>query len=182
MRADHPLRKLFDELVWRVFVQDLRHGDVQITRYLGELLAEFAFADRLYKVRDTSGRRLDDVGEMLIESNPLLSSAGSFNREREIRKHIGDYTLFFAGIFPEYLRRPRRSVRLDYFVDYVKAGKESYAIVSKFDQFEYRRVAPLFRRLSENFELCVYGLNRVRDELRRMENSHYRRIERTLLS
>ena len=92
--------------------------------YLVELLVEFTFAERLYRIRDSMGRRLDDVGEMLIESNPLLA-ASSFDREREVRKHIGDYTLFFTGLFPEYLRRPRRSLRLDYFVDYVKAGKES---------------------------------------------------------
>ena len=64
----------------------------------------------------------------------------------------------------------------------MKAGKESYRIVSKFDQFEYRRVAPLFRRLAENFELCVYGLNRVGDALRRMQDRYYQHVERTLLT
>jgi hypothetical protein len=182
MRSDHPVRKLFEELVWKTFVRELHHSDVEMSRYLADLLTEFTFIERLYRIRDISGRRLEDVGEMLIESNPLLSDAGSFTREREIRKHIGDYTLFFTGLFPEYLKRPRRSLRLDYFVDYVKAGKESYEIVSKFDQFEYRRIAPLFRRLSENFEICVYGLSRVGDELRRMENSYYQRVERTLIT
>src|SRR5213082_397781 len=117
---------------------------------------------------------------MLIESNPLLGAA-SFGREREVRKHVGDYTLFFTGLFPEHLKRPRRSVALDYFIDYVKAGKESYEVVSKFDQFEYRRVAPLFRRLSDNFELCVYGLSRLRDQLRKLEDRYYQQVERTLI-
>ena len=52
---------------------------------------------------------------MLIESNPLLE-AHSFDREREVRKRIGDYTLFLTGLFPEYAvirvadrRRPRSS-------------------------------------------------------------------------
>jgi hypothetical protein len=80
------------------------------------------------------------------------------------------------------LKRPRRSLRLDHFVDYIKAGKESYAVVSKFDQFEFRRVAPTFRKLADNFEVCVYGLNRVRDEMRRMENGHYERLERALIT
>ena len=88
-----------------------------------------------------------DVGEMLVESNPLLD-APSFEREREVRKHIGDYTLFLTGMFPEYVATlPRRGLRLDSIIDYVKAGKESYRIVAAFDQFEYRHVAPLFRRL-----------------------------------
>lgn len=181
MLEGHPLRKLFAELVRETFVHELQHYDSDMAGYLTELLVEFTHVQRLYKIRDASGRRLEDVGEMLIESNPLLE-ASSFDREREVRKHIGDYTLFFTGLFPEHLKRPHRSLRLDYFVDYVKAGKESYEVVSKFDQFEFRKVAPLFRRLAENFELCVYGLNRVRDELRSMESSYYQSVRRTLIT
>lgn len=181
MLEGHPLRKLFATLVSGTFYHQLHHYDSEMTGYLSNLLVEFTYVDRLYRIRNAMGRRLDDVGEMLIESNPLLAAA-SFDREREVRKHIGDYTLFFTGLFPEHLRRPRRSLRLDYFVDYVKAGKQSYTIVSKFHQFEYCKVAPLFRRLAENFELCVFELNRVRDELRKMQDRYYQQVERTLIS
>jgi hypothetical protein len=175
------LSQLFNDLVHRVFLNQLHHYDTEMADYLVELLVDFTFIDRLYCLRDARGRRLEDVGEMLIESHPLLA-AESFDREREVRKHIGDYTLFFTGLFPEHLKRRQHSLALDRFVDYVKAGKESYHIVSKFDQFEYRKVAPLFRRLAENYELCVYGLNRVRDELRAMQASYYQKLERTLIT
>ena len=39
----------------------------------------------------------------------------------------------------------------------MKAGKESYYIVSKFEHFEYAKVAPLFAHLSREFEGCVAG-------------------------
>jgi hypothetical protein len=179
MRASDRLRALFEELARNAFLRELHYHDPEVISYLSSLLTDFTRTEQLYQIKNVRGRRLDDVGEMLIESNPLLE-AGSFVREREVRKHIGDYTLFFLGLFPEHLKRPRRSLRLDYFVDYMKAGKESYHIVSKFDQFEFRRVAPLFRRLADNFELLAYGLNRVRDEMRRMESGYYQRLERTL--
>jgi hypothetical protein len=51
----------------------------------------------------------------------------------------------------------------------MKAGKESYYIVSKFEYFEYAKVAPLFAQLSNKFEECVFGLNRVKDELQEMQ-------------
>ena len=102
----------------------------------------------------------------------------SFDRERAVRKHIGDYTLFLAGLFPEYVASlPRSGLRLDAFVDYLKAGKESYRIVSFFDQFEYRNEAPLFRRLSDQFECCVYGLNLVQQDLASFQQDHYRRLK-----
>ena len=53
-----------------------------------------------------------------------------------MRKHIGDYTLFFTGMFPESINHFRlRRNRLENLVDWMKAGKESYYIVSKFELF-----------------------------------------------
>lgn len=166
---DHPLRRLFSELVQRHF-QD----DAGIAEYVSGILLDFVHVDNLYRIRNARGKRLEEVGEMLIESNPLLE-ARSFDRERAVRKHIGDYTLFLAGLFPEYVASlPRRGLRLDSMVDYIKAGKESYRIVSYFDQFEYRNEAPLFRRLAESFELRVYGLNLVQRDLEREQRERYR--------
>ena len=62
----------------------------------------------------------------------------------------------------------------------MQAGKESYAIVSSFDQFEYRGEGPLFRRLSENFELCVVGLNLVKQDLEDFQRDYYRRLRDTI--
>jgi hypothetical protein len=172
---DHPLQRLFGELVRRRF-QD----DAGIAEYVAGILLDFVHIDHLYRIRNTRGKRLEEVGEMLIESNPLLG-ARSFDRERAVRKHIGDYTLFLAGLFPEYVvSLPRRGLRLDSMIDYVKAGKESYRIVSYFDQFEYRTEVPLFRRLSESFELRVYGLNLVKQDLEREQRERYERWKELL--
>jgi hypothetical protein len=108
---------------------------------------------------------------MLIESNPVYGPAPSFDRERQVRKHIGDYTLFFTGMFPESINHFRlRKSRLENLVDWVKAGKESYYVVSKFEYFEYAKVAPLFATLSNHFEECVYGLNQVKNDLQEMQH------------
>jgi hypothetical protein len=144
------------------------------------LLVDFVHAENLYRIRDARGRRLEDVGEMLIASNPLLEGK-SFFYERELRKHVGDYTLFMTGLFPEYVARlPRKQFRTDAWVDYVKAGKESYRVVASFDQFEFRTAAPLFRRLSERFELCVYGLNLVKADLAQRQAGFYNDLKRML--
>jgi len=176
----HPLHGLFDALVKRRLCQDAQVHEARVADYVVSLLTDFADVRNLYKIRNARGKRLVDVGEMLIESNPLLE-ARSFDHERAVRKHIGDYTLFLTGLFPEYVATlPRRGLRLDALIDYVKAGKESYRIVSCFDQFEYRREAPLFGRLAEDFELCVYGLNLVKQDLERMQQEGYRRLRESL--
>ena len=171
IQESHPLQKLFVELVGRNYAQEIGIRDPQLVNYVAQLLTEFCDAEQLFKIRNSMNRPLDDVGEMLLESDPVYGPAPSFDRERQVRKHIGDFTLFFAGMFPESVNHYRlRRHRLESLVDWMKAGKESYYIVSKFEHFEYAKVAPLFANLSRNFEECVYGLNRVKNELEEMQH------------
>ncbi len=172
----HPLEKLFVELVGRHYAQEIGIRDPEVVGYVAHLLTEFCDAGQMMKVCNVSGRPLTDVGEMLLESDPVYGPAPSFDRERQVRKHIGDYALFFAGMFPESINHQRlRRQRLENFVEWVKAGKESYYIVSKFEYFEYAKVAPLFTQLSQRFEDCVYGLNLVKNELEVMQHPIARR-------
>jgi hypothetical protein len=167
----HPLQQLFIELVGRHYAQEIGIRDPQIVNYVAQLLSEFYDAEQLMKIRSSAGKPLHDVGEMLVESDPVYGPAPSFDRERQVRKHIGDYALFFTGMYPESINRWRlRRNRMETFVDFMKTGKESYYIVSKFDVFEYQKVAPLFQQLSAHFEDCVYGLNMVKNELAEMQH------------
>ena len=167
----HPLRQLFADLVARHYASGVGLRDQELSAYVANLLTEFSEVENLYKIRDAAGRPLSDVGEMLLESDPVFGPAPSFDRERQVRKHIGDTTLFFTGMFPEALNHFRlRRQRLESFLDFMKAGKESYYIVSCFEDFEYARVGPLFARLSREFERCVYGLNLVKNELAEMQH------------
>src|SRR5712672_2509435 len=156
----HPLRELFQELVGRHYAEEIGIRDPEVVAYVSHLLTEFCESDQLFKIHDPADRPLNDLGEMLLESDPVYGPAPSFDRERQVRKHIGDYALFFTGMYPESINKWRlRRNRMESFVDFVKTGKESYYIVSKFDVFECKKVAPLFQQLSAHFEDCVYGLN-----------------------
>ncbi|MGB9195302.1 MAG: hypothetical protein WCB53_00090, partial [Terriglobales bacterium] len=86
----HPLQQLFVELVGRHYAQEIGIRDPQLIGYVAQLLSEFCDAEQLMKIRTASGRPLNDVGEMLIESDPIYGPAPSFDRERQVRKHIGD--------------------------------------------------------------------------------------------
>ena len=178
----HPLQQLFLELVGRHYAEEIGIRDPQVVGYVAHLLSEFCDVEQLLKIRNSAGKPLNDVGEMLIESDPIYGPAPSFDRERQVRKHIGDYTLFYAGMFPESINHYRlRRQRVESFVDWVKAGKESYYIVSKFEHFEYAKVAPLFAHLSREFEGCVYGLNRVKNDLQEMQHPIMRRSNELLM-
>jgi hypothetical protein len=176
-----PLQVFFQEVVERNYGEvGVRSSEVHA--YVANLLAEFCETDTLYKIKNADGRQLCDVGEMMLESDPVYGPAPSFDRERQVRKHIGDYALFFSGMFPQSLNHYRlRKTRMEQLIDFVKAGKESYYIVSKFEHFEYAKVAPLFRKMSQEFERLVYGLNQVKNELEERQHPITRQTKEFLM-
>src|SRR5438105_3497715 len=176
-----PLQQLFQEVVERNF-DEVGVRNFEVKSYVAALLTDFCECENLYKIRNADGRPLHDVGELLLQADPVYGPAPSFDRERQVRKHIGDYSLFFTGMFPESLNCVRlRRARLENMIDWIKAGKESYYIVSKFDCFEYTKVAPMFERLSDHFEQCVYGLNCVKNDLQEMQHPIMRRANELLM-
>jgi hypothetical protein len=125
---------------------DLRDRDLM--RYVADLLVEFVHIDHLFR-RDARGQRLESLVDMLID----MREQGPAD-EREAHKHIGDYTLFIVGLYPESLTRRRRAVSPEY---YIAQGKESYLVVAEMDRA--KPTEALFRKLSAHFEFCVTALN-----------------------
>jgi hypothetical protein len=162
----HPLEPFFQQMVRNSYEGKLGLHDPDVAAYVARLLCEFSESDKLYKVRDEVGRPIEELTEMMIAADPVNGTASSFDAERAIRKHIGDYALFVAGMYPEATASQRRQRRHHPSLgELIQAGKESYFIVSQFNLFEYEQEAPLFARLSDSFERCILGLTLVRDEL-----------------
>lgn len=162
----HPLEPFFQQAVRNSYEGKLGLNDPDVTAYVARLLCEFSEADNLYKVRDEVGRPIEELTEMVEAADPVHGSAASFDAERALRKHIGDYALFVAGMYPEAMGSNRRMRRHQPSLgELIHAGKESYYIVSQFNLFEYEKEAPLFARLSDGFERCILGLTLVREEL-----------------
>jgi hypothetical protein len=155
------LRRWFAGLTEHTFMSQLGIGDPALTDYLAELLCRFLHMDQIYRLRSASGERLEEVAAMLIEAEGLPPEGRT---RREIHRHIGDFTLFWTGLFPEALQHQRRRSQLDFFIDYCEQGKRSYSIAAAYDDEPYRDESPVLRRLSAEFELCALGLNHVRAE------------------
>ena len=162
----HPLEPFFQQAVRNSYEGKLGLNDPDVTGYVARLLCEFTEADKLYSVRDEAGRPIEELSEMMLAADPVHGSATSFDAERAIRKHIGDYALFVAGMYPEAMDSNRRHRRhRPSLGELILAGKESYFIVRQFNLCEYEQEAPLFARLSDRFERCILGLALVREEL-----------------
>jgi hypothetical protein len=161
---DHPLRRYFTGVTEQTFMTDLGVADPALIDYLSELLSRFVHVDAIYKLRSGAGRRLEEVADMLMEAEAVPREGRT---SREMHRHIGDFTLFWTGLYPEVLKRLRSPVSKDHFIDYCEQGKRSYYIASTFEEEPYKEESPVLRRLSERFELCAFGLTKVRHEWER---------------
>ena len=166
VRPDHPLRRMFAGLAEQLFLERLGIGDPRLVDYLSALLSRFIHMDAIYRIRNAQGRRLEEVADMMLEAEALPPEGRT---RREVYRHIGDFTLFWTGVYPEALERLRSAMCKDHFIDYCQQGKRSYYIASTFADELYREEAPVLRRLSDEFELCAYGLNQVRQEWERLQ-------------
>ena len=180
----HPLRQLFGALTEKSFTDHLGWPDLNVTSYVTNLLVDFTHTDHLYKIRNQQDQPVDTVVDLLFESEVLLQ-AQAMDRECDVHRNIGDFTLFMAVLLPEYLLRLKTAGLIyhkDFLVDYMKAGKRSYGIVAQMADSPLGEEPPVFRKLSDNFELCVTGLGFVRSDLDRMKDPAYRQARNLLLN
>lgn len=160
----HPLHRLFRGLTEYAFMNELGIGDPSLVQYMAELLASFVPSQALWRLRDAEGRALAEVAAMVAEAE----STGDAERKRECHRHVGDFTLFWTGVYPEALGHLRRSHSADALINYQEQGKRSYYVASRLSSGSF--MSSVFRRLSEEFELCAFGLSCVRREWERLES------------
>ncbi len=158
----HPLRQMILRLVRDSVRTHVGDTDEDAETYIASVVMRFAHADAsVLRQRD---REMEDLAEMLAAGDIRLA-AESFDEERRAHKHIGDYLLFWEGVYPEHLRRMRRLGRAAGFVNPVAQGRSSYYVVSTFRFGKYADEADLFERLSEGFADYLRALRSLRREI-----------------
>jgi len=145
------IRSFFSNVVKMSFIDLGKNTDKEAATYLTEMLTEFARTEKLYKLTDSEGRKVQTIVEMLIESQKI--SDDLTESDREMRKYVGDFSLFMTGIFREYVNRGA------YFNYYINQGMKSYYAVSQMDLEMGKGDPIMFSRLSREFEFYSGALD-----------------------
>lgn len=153
------IERFFGGLSEYIFEAKLGVANVQLVDYVNDMLLRFVRVDSLHRVRRDNGRPATEVFQMLCEAEQRIGLA-----RREVHRHIGDFTLFWTGMYPESLRRTRQNQSRDAFLDYCQQGKRAYAIAAEIEGGQDRPSCELLMQLSDEFEMCAYGLREIRRE------------------
>jgi hypothetical protein len=154
------LHRMFSGLVQNVFQAEVGLCDPQVTDYLAQMLTEFVHVDDVFRLHDIDGHAIREISKMRAVAQ-LGPEIDDHERQRCINRYIGDFTLFWTGVYPEQLRLKRRGG--DPISRFVVEGKRSYGIASELSRPDERPPAALLRQLSAQFETCVHGLHLVRE-------------------
>lgn len=159
-----PIHRFFAGVAEQTFESRLGVVDPPLVDYIAELLVRFVHSDAIYNVRNLAGRRLDQIAEMMMEAEARIG-----NQRREVHRHIGDYALFWTGVYPEALSKLQSRQKIDHLLEYRREGKRSYYIASTMPDDKNPAESAVLERLSHEFELCEYGLGEVRREWERRD-------------
>ena len=153
------VRQFFAGMTEYVFQTRLGVADPPLVDYLSELLTRFLRLDDVYAVRGPRGDRLTQVADMLAEASQRQGPA-----KRQLHRHIGDFTLFWTGLYPEVADRMRQAGGKDVLLDYRDQGKRNYLIASSIRVEKEHAPSAVLERLSDCFDICTIGLAEVRKE------------------
>jgi hypothetical protein len=155
----HSLRHLFAGSTEHAFLTELGLADTKLVDYLSEMLARFVRSDALYAASDRASRPIQQLAAMAqaAEASELRG-----HPRREAFRHVGDFALFWTGLYPESFREKRATL-----ATYCETGRRSYFVASTYvDTPGDAEEAPVLRTLAEEFDACVRGLNLVRESWR----------------
>lgn len=130
-------------------------NDSGLVNYLANMITTFSETSRVFKVVAEDEKSFFYIVDLIQES---LTS----DRERQfwIYCHIGNYSLFLTGLFPEFIvhrfRYKRRPVDESFYIGY---GKTYYALAGGHELAQRRELDALFAQLSTGFEVIKQSLN-----------------------
>jgi hypothetical protein len=155
-----PSAPLFYYVVVRHGLRQAGLEDRDLADYLAALLLDFGQRDRAFRI----DRHDDQEHRYLVD---ILAELETSEGERRFRvlAHLGNYALWLAGLFPDYIAaRHHRKGGPD--VTYYDAlGRRGYALASDHALADRYGLDGVFRTAAERFPVLRASLNVVSDRV-----------------
>jgi hypothetical protein len=136
--------------------------DRELADYLAALLLEFGDHNRHTRIRAVDDQSYHYLVDMVADLGDL-DSAGE--RSLLLRAHLGNYSLWLAGLFPDYIAARRSRAGGPDLPYYDELGRQGYQLASEHRLAERFGVAAIYRAAAERFPALRQAFNRLSDRL-----------------
>lgn len=128
--------------------------------FVASLVLAFGRARAAYRPSD------DDATEYfyLVDLIADLRNADA-RRAFLLRSHLGNYSLWMAGLFPDYLERRHRHRGAPSMTYFDQMGASGYATAARSGEAEALGVRDVFDRVGRDFVKVRFALNRVSERV-----------------
>lgn len=155
-----PSAALFFYAVLRRLLLDLGCDDRSVTDYCAAMVLAFGRGDRAYRTHECDENR----HAYLVD---LVEEAGRADGEHQflVRMHVGNFSLWLTGIFPDYIaaRRTRKGgPTLRY---YETMGRSGFLLASDHRLAEQLGLDQVLRSAADRFGELRLALNRMSDTM-----------------
>jgi hypothetical protein len=154
-----PAATLFLYVAVRGALRRVGIDDAELSDYLSALLLEFGMRDRALRIAPADDQVYRYVSDIVADLDAVADARRAFL----LRAHLGNFSLWLSGVFPDCIteRRERRGgPDLRY---YEEMGARGFRLASDHHLAHQWALAPIYDRAAESFERLRVGLNRLSD-------------------
>src|SRR5574341_1120834 len=154
-----PSAALFVYVAVRHALRRVGIDDPELGDYLSALLLEFGARDRALRISPADDQIYRYVGDIVADLDLVADARRAFL----LRAHLGNFSLWLAGVFPDYVAARRVRHGGPDFRYYEEMGARGFRLASGHQLAREWDLAALYHRAAEAFERLRVGLNRLSD-------------------
>ncbi len=155
-KIDKLSNLLFFYVMTRVHLRDVGVERIRISEYVSNILLEYGDHDRSRKIARVDDDHYDYLYDILNDSKKYEGE-----RKFQLYKHLGNYSLWRAGMFPINVLSGGQS--LEYFDE---MGKKGFALASVHPIANKSNLNIVFDEIANEFSFVRKGLNKVSLDLK----------------
>ncbi len=155
-----PSAALFYYVVLRRLLLELGVDDRAVTDHCATMVLTFGRGDRAYRTSEHDENRY----AYLVD---LVEAADRADGERQfrVRLHLGNFSLWLTGIFPDYIAARRARKGGPPLPWYEALGRTGFQLASDHRLADQYGMGPVLRTAAQQFGVLRLALNRMSDQL-----------------
>ncbi len=154
-----PSATLFLYVAVRKALRRVGLDDRELSDYLSALLLEFGIRDRALRIAPADDQIYRYVSDIVADLEMVADARRGFL----LRAHLGNFSLWLSGVFPDHVTARRERAGGPDFSYYEEMGARGFRLASDHQLAREWALAPIYQRAAESFERLRVGLNRLSD-------------------